>query len=396
MTDKTPKVVKVTEEEINSILGMEIETKEVERILSNLGFTYTLDKGIYEVTVPNRRQDIYNQKEDIIEEIGRIYGYDNIKPTLPLVSIKKGEYKENVGYRKMISKYLRGLGFNEIRTYTLVSEEESEKYNYHFGKTIKLLRPMLKEKSCVRQSLLNSLVQNAKYNKSKKNNDVLLYEISNIYYEDTEYTEDTKLAFIMTGKYLANTWNQISYNVDFYLIKGMVENLLKFLGLNNRYTLKLSDNLPKEIHPKINSEIIVDGEPVGYFGKLHPNISKDDMYVCEVSLTKLINHKTSDFKYKELNKYPSIEKDMAFVVDNNLPSEDILKEIKKSGGKLLTDVKIFDIYKGENIGSDKKSLAFSLTFEDYSRTLTEEEVMTIFNKIITNVTTKFKATLRDK
>ena len=255
---------------------------------------------------------------------------------------------------------------------------------------------MLKEKSCVRQSLLNALVQNAKYNKSKKNNDVLLYEISNIYYEDAEYTEDTKLAFIMTGKYLANTWNQISYNVDFYLIKGMVENLLKFLGLNNRYTLKLSDNLPKEIHPKINSEIIVDGGSVGYFGKLHPNISKDDMYVCEVSLTKLINHKTSDFKYKELNKYPSIEKDMAFVVDNNLPSEDILKEIKKSGGKLLTDVKIFDIYKGENIGSDKKSLAFNLTFEDYSRTLTEEEVMTIFNKIITNVTTKFKATLRDK
>ncbi len=396
ITAKTPKIINVKEEEINSILGMVIPTQEIERILNNLGFEFTKNNNSYEVVVPNRRQDIYPQKEDIIEEVGRIYGYDNIKPTLPFVTTKKGEYAEAIKYRKIVSQHMRSLGFNELRTYTLVSEEESNKYNYHFGKTIKLLRPMLKEKSYIRQSLLSSLVDVAKYNKNKKNNDIFLYEIANTYYEDEEYIEDTKLAFVMAGKYLSNSWNPLCYDTDFYLIKGIVENILKYMGYENRYNLKLSEDLPTEIHPKINSEIIVDGVNIGYFGKLHPNVIKDDMYVCEISLTKLNEHKTSDIKYKELNKYPTIEKDMAFVIDDEIPSQDLIKEIKKSGGKLLTDVKVFDIYKGENIDAGKKSIAYKLTFQDYSRTLTEEEVMTIFNKIILNVESKFKAVLRDK
>ena len=267
---------------------------------------------------------------------------------------------------------------------------------YYFGDIIILNRPMLKERACVRQSLLTSLVEVAKYNISKKNKDLMLYEIANTYSGSEEYTEDTKLAFLVSGKYISNTWNQNSYDIDFYFIKGVVENLLTFVGLNNRYTLSLSDKLPKEIHPKINSEIIVGGKSIGYFGKLHPVVSKEDMYVCEISLTKLNMNKTGDVKYQELNKYPKIEKDLAFVVDDKIESFEILKEIKKSGGKLLTDVKVFDIYKGDKIDSDKKSIAYNLTFEDYTRTLTEEEVMNIFANIIKSVENKFDAELRDK
>ncbi len=395
--DKTEKIVEVTSKEINTILGMVVENKDVERILTNLGFSYKYENDTYTVSIPNRRQDIYAQKEDIIEEIGRIYGYDNIKPTLPLIRTKKGEYRENVKMRKIVSKRLRSLGFHEIRTYTLTSEEEIEKFNYQFGKSIKLLRPMLKEKAWIRQSLLPSLLTVSEYNKSKKNNDIFLYEIANVYHEEEDhYKESTRVAFLMTGKYLSNTWNALDYKVDFYLIKGMVENILDYLGLKDRYTLFLSDNLPKEIHPKINSEIKIDGTPVGYFGKLHPNVSKDDVYVCEIILSEVLLHKSSDVKYQELNKYPKIEKDVAFVVDKNIPAADILKEIKKSGGKLLTDIKIFDIYTGDKISSDKKSLAYNLTFEDNTRTLTEDEVMTLFNKIILNVEEKFRASIRDK
>ena len=395
--DKKEKKVSVREEEINTILGMEVAKEDVERILTNLGFPYTFEKDKYIVTIPNRRQDIYPQKEDIIEEIGRIYGYDNIKPTLPLIRTKKGEYRDNVKLRKIVSKKLRSLGFHEIRTYTLTSEEESQKFNYHFGPTIKLLRPMLKEKSCIRQSLIPALLNVAEYNKGKKNNDVFLYEIANVYAEDGDnYQEWTHLGFLMSGEYLNNTWNSLNYKVDFYLMKGMVESILDYLGLNGRYTLFLSDNLPKEIHPKINSEIKVDGKEVGYFGKLHPNVTKEDMYVCEIDLSELITHKSSDVKYQELNKYPKIEKDVAFVVNKDIPSADILKEIKKSGGKLLTDIKIFDIYTGDKIAEDKKSIAYNLTFEDNTRTLTEEEVMALFNKIILSVEEKFKASIRDK
>ena len=394
--DRSPKKIKVSLDEINSILGMTLTNEDVESTFDSLGFAYTVDNNTYEVTVPNRRQDIAMQKEDIIEEVGRIYGYDNIQPTLPLVNIKKGEYSESAKFRKIISKRIRSLGFNELRTYTLLNEEDVTKYNYNFGDIIKLNRPMIKERACVRQSLLTSLVEVAKYNISKKNKDLMLYEIANTYSGSEEYTEDTKLAFLVSGKYISNTWNQNSYDIDFYFIKGVVENLLTFVGLNNRYTLSLSDKLPKEIHPKINSEIIVGGKSVGYFGKLHPVVSKEDMYVCEISLTKLNMNKTGDVKYQELNKYPKIEKDLAFVVDDNIESFEILKEIKKTGGKLLTDVKVFDIYKGEKIDSDKKSIAYNLTFEDYTRTLTEEEVMNIFTNIIKSIESKFNATLRDK
>ena len=394
--DKTVKKINVTLKEINSILGMTLTCEDIESVFCSLGFDYKKDNELYEVIVPNRRQDIYNQKEDIIEEVGRLYGYDNIKPTLPYVTTKKGEYSESAKFRKIVSKRMRSLGFNEIRTYTLVSEEISQKYNYNFGEIIKLNRPMLKERAVVRQSILPAIVDVIKYNISKKNKDLCVYEIANTYSGNDEYIEDTKLAFALSGKYLSNTWNVNNYKFDFYFIKGVVENLLNFLGLNGRYTLNLSDKLPKEIHPKINSEIIVGGKPIGYFGKLHPSISKEDIFVCEISLTKLNTNKTGDVKYKELNKYPKIEKDLAFIVDKSLESFELLKEIKKSGGKLLTDVKVFDIYYGENIGSDKKSIAYSLTFEDYTRTLTEEEVMNVFNNIIKNIETKFNAVLRDK
>jgi len=394
--DKTPKVIKVSLEEINRILGMVLTSADVESTLNSLGFSYTVENNIYEVTVPNRRQDIYNQKEDIIEEVGRLYGYDNIVPTLPYINTKKGEYSESAKFRKIVSKRMRSLGFNEIRTYTLLSEEDALKYNYNFEEFVKLNRPMLKERAVVRQSLLSSLVEVAKYNISKKNKDVMMYEIANTYFLNDEYVEDTKLAFVLSGKYLCNTWNNNKYEIDFYFLKGVVENLLNFLGLEGRYTLSLSDKLPKEIHPKINSEIFIQGKNVGYFGKLHPSISKTDMYVCEISLTKLNANKSGDVKFKELNKYPTVEKDVAFIVDENIESFDIQKEIKKSGGKLLTNIKIFDIYRGENIDANKKSIAFNLTFEDYTRTLTEEEVMTVFNNIIKSVESKFNATLRDK
>jgi len=394
--DKSERKITVTLKEINTILGMELNNDDVESTLNSLGFEFINNNNCYEVIVPNRRQDIVMQKEDIIEEVGRIYGYDNIKPTLPKTNIKKGEYSDSAKLRKIVSKRMRSLGFNELRTYTLVSEEDSIKYNYNFSEFVKLNRPMLKEKAVVRQSLINSLVDIVKYNLGKKNKDLLFYEIANTYSGSEEYIEDTKLAFILTGNYMSNSWNSNLYKMDFYFIKGIVENILNYLGLDNRYTLSLSDKLPNEIHPKINSEIIISGKPVGYFGKLHPSVIKDDVYVCEVSLTKIGVNKTGDVKFKELNKYPVIEKDLAFIVDESIESFDIVKEIKKNGGKLLSDVKVFDVYRGDKLQENKKSIAYSLTFEDYSRTLKEEEVMILFNNIIRSVENKFNAVLRDK
>ena len=393
-TIKKEKVVEVTLDEINLMLGMTLNSSDVTSSLDSLGFTYKIDKDKFIVTIPNRRVDVEENKADIIEEVGRIYGYDNIKATLPLVRTKKGVYAPKTKFRKDISKRLRALGFNEIRTYTLISEEENNMFRYNFKDEIKLLRPMNIDKSIVRQSLLSSMLKMIEYNISRKNNDVMLYEIANTY--DNSYEEDTKISFGLTGNYISNSWNKNNIQIDYYLVKGLVENILDYLGLTNRYTFKLSDNLPKEIHPKVNSEIIIDNEAVGYFGKIHPSTSKNNIYVCEISLNKLYSKKVRAIKFKELNKYPTISKDLAFIVNENITSEDITKVIKKAGGRLLTNINVFDLYKGDNIAKDKKSLAFNLTFEDYNKTLTEEEVNVVFNKIINEVETKLKAELRDK
>lgn len=393
-TTKKEKVVEVTLDEINLMLGMKLNSNDVTSSLDSLGFTYKIDKDKFIVTIPNRRVDVEENKADIIEEVGRIYGYDNIKATLPVVRTKKGEYAPKTKFRKDISKRLRTLGFNEIRTYTLISEEGNNMFRYNFNDEIKLLRPMNIDKSIVRQSLLSSMLKMIEYNISRKNNDVMLYEIANTY--DNSYEEDTKISFGLTGNYISNSWNKNNIQIDYYLVKGLVENILDYLGLTNRYTFKLSDNLPKEIHPKVNSEIIIDNEAVGYFGKIHPSTSKNNIYVCEISLNKLYSKKVRAIKFKELNKYPTISKDLAFIVDENITSEDITKVIKKSGGRLLTNINVFDLYKGDNISKDKKSLAFNLTFEDYNKTLAEEEVNVVFNKIINEVENKLKAELRDK
>jgi phenylalanyl-tRNA synthetase beta chain len=150
------------------------------------------------------------------------------------------------------------------------------------------------------------------------------------------------------------------------------------------------------IHPGISCEITLDREAIGYMGKVHPNIVKDDVYVFEISLNKLIEKKVKPIKFKEISKYPSIVKDLAFIVDDCVTSNVLVDTIKKASGKMLTNIDVFDVYKGEHLEDGKKSIAYSLTFSDATRTLSDEEVMVIFNKVIDEVTKKHNAILRDK
>ncbi len=196
----------------------------------------------------------------------------------------------------------------------------------------------------------------------------------------------------MTGKYYLGLGNEA--NVDFYIIKGIVEELLDYLGYVNRYSFVIPKEIPKEFHPGQVAEINVNGDNVGIVGRLHPAEIKEAVYVMEINLDKLLDKKVGKMKYKEISKFPNIKKDVAFVVDKNIPSKDIEIVIKKSGGSLLANIEVFDVYTGENVGENEKSIAYSLTFNDAKKTLTEEEVAEIFNKIINTVTSKCNAKLR--
>ena len=388
--DKTPKVVEFKPSAINKMLGITISEEDMASELDRLDFKYTKDGDKFTCTIPNRRLDIEANVNDIAEEIGRLYGYQNLVSTLPKGEFKSGVYVGDVKYRKLISKRLRALGLNECKTYTLVSPDMAKLFNYENKNKIVLPNPMSVDKSVIRATLIPSLLNIYDYNKARKVTDVCIYEISKTY--DTNLTEDTKVSVLMKGNYLVNNWQNLRVKVDFYLVKGIVENLLDYLGLKNRYSFVV-DTIP-DLHPGISAKIILDREEIGVIGRVHLSLKKDEIYVFELSMNKLIKQ-IKPLKYKEASKYPSITKDMAFIVKKDVSSNDIQSIIKKVGGRLLTDIDVFDVYVGENVGEDEKSIAYTLTFSDQTRTLSDEEVTQLFRQIIEKVE-QTGAKLRDK
>ena len=364
------------------MLGITISEEDMKKELERLDFEYKLDNGKFIVTIPNRRLDIDPNVNDIAEEIGRLYGYHNLVSTLPKVEIKKGEYVGNVKYRKLISKRLRSLGLNEVKTYTLVSKDML-KFNYENKENIILPNPLSNDKEVIRTTLIPSLLNVYNYNKTRKVNDVLIYEIAKTY--DLNYNEDSKICILMKGNYISNNWNNNKIKVDFYLIKGILENLLNYLGLKNRYTFKV-DDIPN-MHPGMSAKILLDRKEIGIIGRIHPNDAKDEIYICELSMDSLITN-IKPIKYKEVSKYPSIIKDMAFIMPKDTEAIEVLNLIKKSGGRLLTNIDIFDVYQGEHIKEDEKSIAYTLEFSDSTKTLTDDEVTVLFEKIIKDVENK--------
>lgn len=388
--DKTQKIVTFKAFEVNKLLGIQISDDDMKLELEKLDFKYTYKDGVFKCTIPSRRGDIDPKVADIAEEIGMLYGYHNLKSTLPLVETKKGEYKGDVGLRKSISKKLRALGLNEVKTYTLVSKEMSEQFNYEHKENKYLPNPMSADKAVIRTSILPSLLNIYSYNKKRHVNDINIYEIAKTY--DINYEEDSKIAILMSGNYVTNAWQNTSIKANFYLLKGIIENILDFLGFKNRYHFEVLND--DGFHPGISAKIILDKEEIGVIGKIHPSINKDDIYLAEVSMTKL-NRNVKPLKFKAAPIYPEIVKDVAFIVSKEITSSDVEKVIKKAGGRLLTNIDVFDVYTGEKVKENEKQIAYKLTFNEGDRTLTDEEVMNVFNNIIKKVTETVPATLRD-
>ena len=388
--DKTPKVVEFVPEDVNKLLGITITVDDMKVELKRLGFDYKLVDNKFIVTIPNRRLDIDSNVNDIAEEIVRLYGYQNLVSTIPKVPIRRGEYVGDVKYRKLVSKRLRTLGLNETKTYTLVSPEMAKIFRYRDVENKTLPNPMSVDKSVVRTTLIPSLLNVYEYNKKRKVKDISLYEIAKTY--DKDYNEASLIAGLCSGDYLSNGWTKpVKY--DFYIVKGIVENVLEYMGFKNRYSFEVSTCT--SLHPGISADIFLDRKKIGIIGRVHPNICKDEVYVFEMSLNALMS-KIKPLKYKPSPKYPGISKDMAFILDKNTTAGEVMAIIKRAGGRLLDSVSVFDVYTGENIASDKKSIAFTLNFINPERTLTDEEVMEVFNKIILEVTTKLNCELRDK
>ena len=379
--------IDITIDKIKSVLGIDIDKKEVISIFERLGFTVTDNKESLNVIVPSRRRDIKIQ-EDLIEEVGRIYGMDKIEGKSPVLDVIQGSYDKT---RRAIKHKLADMGLNETMSYTLIPNSEVHKFTKDEFIDVTLNDPMSEDRNTLRYSLLYSLNEIYKYNKARNNPNISIFELAKGFFKDSngEYKEELKLAVLMSGEYALDIHRE---QVDFYHIKGVMEELLYFLGYDGRYSLLINDYIPSELHPGVSAAINVNGTNVGIIGKLHPNISKDNVYVMEINLTKLLAIRTGSMKYKELSKFPGIYKDVAFIVDNKVTSKEVEQVIKKAGGKLLTNIQIFDLY--PNVEEGKKSMAYKLYFQDATRTLEDEEVMQVFNNIIKEVESKLSAKVR--
>ncbi len=389
--DKKIKRIEISLEKINSILGIDLTKEKVVEVFKKLKLECIENENQLTVIIPSRRMDL-NIQEDLIEEVGRIIGYDKIKSSLPKLLIKEGSYSNKIKYTNKLKDRLFGLGLNEVITYSLVGEKElkfTKKTNL-----IKLMNPLSVERSIMRPNLIPSLLNVYNYNKVRNINNINIFEIGSVYSKEG-YKENLILGGLLSGVYFESLWQKKKLEVDFYLVKGIIENILEFLGFENRFYFISSESLI-DMHPYKNSLIKVDLDEVGFFGQVHPTICNEPIYVFELNLEKLFKKKTSSNKFKELNIYPFIKKDLAFIVDKDIESFEIQKIIKKAGGRLLVNIDVFDVHESETIGKDKKSIAYSLKFQDPRRTLTEDEVHNIFNKVIKKVELEIKAILRDK
>ncbi len=388
-TDKQDKEIFITVENINDVLGTNLSEDEVIDVFKRLKFTGYSEDGNIRVLVPRRRLDI-SIKEDLIEEVGRIFGVDNIKGKLPILPMKSGSYNKTI---REIRNKMASLGLNETLTYVLVNENEADKYTNEDFTTLKLLDPLTEDRNTLRYSLIPSMVKTYEYNKARNIKDVSIFEIGKGFYKKgEEYGENSKLCVLMTGEYYLGLGNK--KDVDFYIIKGVAEEILDYLGYGNRYSFVHMRNEVEEFHPGQCADISVNNDIVGVIAKLHPQVTNDDVYVLEINLDKLLDKRTGKMKFKEISKFPAIKKDLAFVMDKSIESKEVENVIKKTAGSLLTEVEVFDVYTGENVAENEKSIAYSLTFMDSKKTLTEEEVEKVVEVIIGMVESKCGAKLR--
>ncbi|MBF4501655.1 phenylalanine--tRNA ligase subunit beta [Savagea sp. SN6] len=396
--DRTPKRIILSPDDVNNRLGMKISLTEMLSILGRLNIPTTVENGKMIIDAPTRRVDLAIP-EDIVEEIARMSGYDNIPKTLPVTATTPGKLTNYQAKRRIVRRYLEGAGLYQAITYSLTSEAKSQRYAIEEDTLTKLMMPMSEEHSTLRQSLVPSLLDVATYNVARRNETVLMYETGSVYLgkqEDGLPREVERVAAVMTGDWLNHMWQGETKKVDFFVAKGVVEGLFAELGLAQRvrYEAASIDGM----HPGRTAHVLLDDVVVGFVGQVHPTVQKEqdlkDTFVFELNLHAILHETAGALVYEQVSRYPSISRDIALVVKRDTTVATLQEIIQEAGGKLLKHVRLFDLYEGDNVAADEKSVAFSLTYFDSTRTLTDEEVVQAHDKVLKALTEKANATLR--
>lgn len=393
-------VVTTTLAHINRALGTELTTTDVDAVFAALGFEAFEEQGTYTVSVPPRRWDIHIEA-DLVEEVARIYGYDKLPSTLPSGETVAGSLTAHQQKTRDLRSLLEGTGLSEAISYALTTEAKSESFAMKDSNLTRLDWPMTEERAVLRLNLISGLLDDVAYNIARKNQNVALYEIGRVFYQENDPKKDLPqeekhLAFAVCGDVIVKDWQTKAQKVGFFTVKGIVEAVFAKFKLAERITYEASHM--KDLHPGRAADIFLDGEKIGFLGQVHPAVAKaydvPETYVAELNLAALLTAEVAPLVYQNVSKFPSVSRDIAMLVAEKISNQEITAVIAKAAGKFLTDVKLFDVYQGANIESGQKSMAYSLTFVNPEATLTDDEINRGMEKVTKALAENFAAVIR--
>lgn len=398
------KTLTVTREFLNKKIGVTLSMEEITNILNRLQLTVTVDGDALHILVPTRRQEM-TRKEDIAEEVARLYGFENIKGILPHLSSQVGELTPLQKMKQTAKNVLVSAGFQEFVSYSLLDEKSKEMTmisNLANKKGYGLMSPLSEERAYFRKSAVPSLLEVVNYNVSRRQLDVFGFEISQLhaYTQNEDVVEvETVLTIVGSGKITTKTALTTAKNVDYYDIQTQVSRLMKMWNIDNVQYRTVESEL---LQPGIAAEVVVGEMSVGTIGKVDPRQAaqfdlKQAVFVAEISLTQLVKQaeEKSKINYTPVTKYPEVERDLAFVIQRNAPVQTLVDTIKTAANTpILSLVTVFDVYEGDKIENTQKSVSIRLKFSDSEETMTTEQIDAIVEKIIASVEQEFATKFR--
>ena len=391
--------IQLRPERVNFVLGTEIEAARMEEILERLGFGVETSGSIYRVTVPTFRSDI-TREIDLIEEIARVYGYDNIPTALPKGDIPVPSPDPKVEVRRRIKQFLLAAGMMEAVNYSFSDPNSFDKIRFAADNPLRnalpLQNPLSPEMSVLRTTLLPGLLDNAQRNRNHQIDTIALFEIGSVFIFSGEQQEPERVSGVLAGQVGDGVYSDPYRQPDFYDIKGLVEGVLEVCGISD-YTLQKTDT--PTFHPGRNAAVLLGDRQIGIFGEAHPAVIENydlpyKAYLLDLDMEALTDAAIFTKRFEPISVYPKVERDLAIVVDKETLSDMPTELIYKTGGELVESVRLFDVYEGEQVPEGKKSLAYAITYLSASETLTDKAVNALHDRIVKRLNQELGAELR--
>lgn len=381
---------------LNTFIGKKLEFDTVGKILSNLGLGIkTLSQDMLLITPPTYRTDL-TRPEDLYEEVIRMYGFENIEAIMPVEDIESGLKDSKISVADNLKEILKEIGLHEVINYTFIPREALDILKIK-DKVIEISNPLSEDMVIVRPTLMYSLLANIRDNFNRNQFDLRFFEVSKVFTPAEELAnEDLRICVAIAGKPERTLWNPKLKAYDFYTMKGYVEKLLEYMGIN-RYKLERSSN--ENFHPGRSADIKIGNDVIGTFGEVHPDvleamdIKRERAYVADIDLARAEKYIKSAVKYERIVKYPEVTRDLAIVMDKDILVGNMVEDLKRVS-PLIEKIEIFDVYEGEKIDADKKSVAISIVLRNKVKTLEEKEINDVVTKVLETISKKYRGEIR--